>query len=73
MFPRLIIEAALSMEELHLVPHVGLEVGFAIALNHDDSPNMIHPFLQDLQMQWSRQRNAWQRPESFVGLWLVGE
>jgi len=69
--PSMILEAAIPVSELLLEPRPGIELGFSIALNDDDSPNYIHPFSQDLQMQWSRQRNAWQRPSSFASLWLI--
>ena len=59
------------MKELKFEPLPGAEIGFSIALNDDDSPGFVHPFSQDLQMQWSRQRNAWQRPAAFASLWLV--
>lgn len=69
--PSMIIEAAIPMKELRFEPLPGAEIGFSIALNDDDSPGFVHPFSQDLQMQWSRQRNAWQRPAAFASLWLV--
>ncbi len=70
--PNMIIEASIPMSELGLDPLPGMELGFSVALNDDDSPQFIHPFTQDLQMQWSRQRNVWQRPSAFVSLWLFG-
>lgn len=68
--PRYIIEAAIPMTELKLEPAAGLELGFSVALNDDDSPGATHPFGQDLQMQWARRRNLWQRPSGFASLWL---
>lgn len=68
--PRYIIEAAIPMTELKLQPAAGLELGFSVALNDDDSPGATHPFGQDLQLQWARRRNLWQRPSGFASLWL---
>jgi|GEM_PF-632397 len=70
--PRLIIEAAIPMNEIHLKPAPGMELGFTVALDDDDTPGYVHPFLQDLQMQWSRQKYAWRTPSAFASLWLAG-
>ena len=49
----------------------GLHFGFTIALNDDDSPGTTHPFHQDLQLQWSRRRNAFLNPKAFADLFFV--
>jgi len=60
------------MNEIHLKPAPGMELGFTVALDDDDTPGYVHPFLQDLQMQWSRQKYAWRTPSAFASLWLAG-
>lgn len=48
----------------------GMHLGFTVALNDDDTPEGAHPFHQDLQLQWSRKRNAFMNPSAFVDLFL---
>jgi hypothetical protein len=49
----------------------GTHFGFTIALNDDDTPNSVDPFLQDLQLQWSRRRNAFTNPAAFADLFFM--
>ena len=49
----------------------GMHFGFTIALNDDDTPDSTHPFFQDLQLQWSRRRNAFMNPAAFADLFFV--
>lgn len=48
----------------------GMHLGFTVALDDDDSPEGSHPFHQDLQLQWSRKRNAFMNPNAFADLFL---
>lgn len=75
-----VVEARIPAEELTAADgsstfsgsfHAGLHFGFTIALNDDDSPDTTHPFHQDLQLQWSRRRNAFLNPQSFADLFFV--
>lgn len=68
----LLIEAKIPHAEINLpTPSYGDCIGFNVALNDDDTPDEVHPFGQDLQLSWTAQANAWQRPAAFAYLFFV--
>jgi len=64
-FKGMIIEAAIPLEELKIVPKDGKMIGFNCAFTDDDDPRSVHPFFQEIQMTWTGKKNSWQNPRAF--------
>ncbi|MCD6384725.1 cellulase family glycosylhydrolase [Candidatus Sumerlaeota bacterium] len=72
-FKGLLIEAAIPLNELKLRPHKGKLIGFNVALNDNDDPKSMNPFMQELQLSWTGIPNAYQNPTAFADLFFAKE
>lgn len=70
-FKGLLIETAIPLSELKLKPYNGKLIGFNVALNDDDDPQSMNPFMQELQLSWTGIPNAYQNPTAFADLFFV--
>lgn len=69
--PSYILEGAVPLKTLQLEPGSGKIIGFGAALSDDDDPRTIHPFGQEVQLNWSTLKQSFRNPRRFGQLILV--
>ncbi len=70
-FTGYILEMAIPLKELRLKPDSGKLIGFNVAVNDDDDPESLNPFVQELQLSWTGMKNAYQNTGAFADLFFV--
>ena len=70
-FAGYIMEGAIPMKELGILPRDGLQIGFNLAATDDDDPETVHPFFQEIQFSWTSSKNSYQNPRVFGDLFFI--